>query len=75
MGLNDTQMEAAFESLCHDYKTRCLWFLRPDYKPVSNEEKLRLLVYIEKHGDLEAFRRAAPVREWLLLNSKQTFVG
>lgn len=69
------QMEERFESLCSEYRTRCLWFLRADYKPVTNEQKLRLLMYIERHGDLEAFRRVAPVRKWLLQNSKQTSAG
>lgn len=64
-------MQSAFEALYEDYRTRCLWFLRADYKPVTTEEKLRVLLYIEGNGDLEAFRRAAPIRKWLSLNSNE----
>lgn len=75
MAGEDSQMEDAFVALCDDYRARCLWFLRPDYKPVTNEDKLKVLVYIERHGDLNAFRRASPIRKWLSQNSKQAFVG
>ncbi|MDX2020987.1 MAG: hypothetical protein SF187_12170 [Deltaproteobacteria bacterium] len=75
MAGDDAQMERAFESLYSDYKTRCLWFLRADYKPATVEEKLRILTYIERHGDLEAFRRVAPVRKWLSQNFKQPSAG
>jgi hypothetical protein len=61
-------MQSAFEALCADYRTRCLWFLRADYQPVTTEEKLRVLMYIERNGDLEAFRRVAPIRQWLSQN-------
>lgn len=71
----DSPMQSAFEALYEDYRTRCLWFLRADYKPVTTEEKLRVLMYIERNGDLEAFRRAAPIRTWLSQNSNETFAS
>lgn len=53
------------DGLVNEYRARCLWFLRPDYYPRSTEERLRVLGYIERYGDREAFRKAAEVRQWL----------
>jgi hypothetical protein len=53
------------DRLVDEYRARCLWFLRSDYYPTSDVERLRVLRYIERHGDREAFRRAAEVRQWL----------
>jgi len=55
--------------LVDEYRTRCLWFLRPDYYPTSDDDRLRVLRYIERHGDRRAFQRAAAVRQWLSRNS------
>lgn len=52
-------------ALIDEYRTRCLWFLRPDHYPVTREEMLRVLRYIERHGDREGFVRAARLRQWL----------
>lgn len=55
----------AIDALIDEYRTRCLWFLRPDYYPTTTEQRLRLLGYIERHGDLQAYRRASSFRQWL----------
>lgn len=52
--------------LTDEYRQRCLWFLRADYYPTTPAEALRVLGYIERRGDLEAFRKAAPLKRWLL---------
>jgi hypothetical protein len=59
----------AVDRLVDEYRVRCLWFLRPDYYPSTLEEQLRVLEYIERHGDREAFRRAATLKRWLSLPS------
>jgi hypothetical protein len=51
--------------LVDEYRIRCLWFLRPDYYPSSDQDRLRILGYIERYGDLAAFQRAGKVRRWL----------
>jgi hypothetical protein len=51
--------------LVDEYRHRCLWFLRSDYYPETDTQRLRVLDYIERHGDREAFRRAAEIRRWL----------
>ena len=55
-------------ALVDEYRTRCLWFLREDYYPQTTTDALRVLEYIERHGDVKAFRKAATLRQWLLQN-------
>lgn len=56
-------------ALVDEYRTRCLWFLREDYYPQSASEACRVLEQIERHGDVAAFKKAAPLRQWLSRNS------
>ncbi len=56
---------AALRELVDEYRSRCLWFLRPDYQPATVVEAERVLDAIQRHGDREAFRRAARIRSWL----------
>lgn len=66
---SETDIAAAVNALVDDYRTRCLWSLRPDYYPVTVRERLRVLDTIERYGDLAAYRRASALRQWL----SQTF--
>jgi hypothetical protein len=59
------QTEAAVNRLLDEYRSRCLWFLRPDYYPVDTAQRLRVLRQIQKHGDLRAFLKAAELRRCL----------
>jgi hypothetical protein len=65
--MSDTYEEVAraVDQLVDEYRHRCLWFLRPDYYPATDEERLRVLGQIERHGDRDAFQRAAKIRQWL----------
>lgn len=56
---------AAIDRLVDEYRLRCLWFLRPDYYPSTDAERIRVLLYIERHGDRDAYRRAREMRRWL----------
>jgi hypothetical protein len=58
-------VDAALRSLIDDYRTRCLWFMRRDYYPDTPEAQLRVLDHIQRHGDRDAFVRAATLRQWL----------
>jgi hypothetical protein len=60
---------AAIDTLIDRYRDRCLWFLRPDYRPATDAERLHVLAYIERYGDLEAYRQAARLKRWLLQSS------
>ena len=53
------------KALVDEYRARCLWFLRPDYYPMTTAEWSRVLGYIERYGDLHAFQRASALRQWL----------
>lgn len=63
--LTHPPFEEELRALIDEYRTRCLWFLRPDYYPETRDETLRVLRQIEKHGDREGFVRAARLRRWL----------
>jgi len=62
-------------ALVDRYRSQCLWFLRPDFYPRTDEERLRILEYIERYGDRQAFREAASVRRWLSRPSNATSAG
>jgi hypothetical protein len=55
----------ALRDLVDEYRDRCLWFLRRDYYPATRDEALRVLEAIQRHGTVEAFRRAAEIQSWL----------
>ena len=62
----EATLAAKIDQLVDEYRLRCLWFLRADYYPVTDEDRLRTLDYIERYGDREGYRRAAEARRWLL---------
>jgi len=59
-------------ALVDEYRDRCLWFLRRDFYPQGYDETLRVLGYIERHGDQRGYRRAAEIRRWLSRSSSAT---
>ena len=62
---DDLTLVAEVDRLVDEQRIACLWFLRPDYHPATTEERIRVLEQIERHGDREAYRRAATLRRWL----------
>lgn len=60
------------DRLVDEYRTRCLWFLRPDFYPRTSAEILRVLHALEAHGDVRAFQRAADIRRWLSRSSSES---
>jgi hypothetical protein len=65
--MNDVTRTAAeaVNRLVDEYRHRCLWFLRDDYYPATDDERHRVLEYIGRHGDRRAYLRAAEIRQWL----------
>ena len=51
--------------LVEQHRAQCLWFLRADYVPGGVADATRLLDHIQRHGDLDAFRRAGELKRWL----------
>jgi hypothetical protein len=66
MNEDEKTVMQSVNALVDEYWTRCLWFLREDYYPQTPTDALRVLEYIERHGDVWAFRKAATLRQWLL---------
>ena len=66
---------AAIDCLVDRYRTQCLWFLRADYYPRTDAERLRVLGYIERYGDREGWRAASELRRWLLQPSSAKSSG
>ncbi len=75
MEADQIRAATAVNELTDQYRGRCLWFLREDYYPSTREERLRILDYIERHGDREAYRKAGMVRRWLSRNSSAASVA
>jgi hypothetical protein len=71
----DERAEAAIRELVDRYRAQCLWFLRADYYPRAPEDVDRVFRLIEQHGDLDALRRVAAVRQWLSPRSSVTSAG
>ncbi len=58
-------------TLVDECRVRCLWFLREDYYPQTTEERLRVLDYIQRYGDMAAFQKAAALKQCLLQSSNE----
>ena len=58
-------------NLIEDYRDQCLWFLREDYIPATDDEIMRTLEYIERYGDRSGYQRAEEIKEWLLRRSSR----
>jgi hypothetical protein len=71
----DPVVAAALRALVDEYRTRCLWFLRPEYYPATEGEALRVLTAIERHGDRAAFQRSSEIRQWLSQSTSAASAG
>lgn len=60
-----------FDNFVEQHRTTCLWYLRKDYLPQTDEERLAVLSAIQKHAGLASFRQAGEFKKWLLLRSKE----
>jgi hypothetical protein len=59
----------AIDALVDECRSGALWFLKPDYYPHTDDERRRVLHEIQKHADLERFKRAARLQQWLSQHS------
>jgi len=75
MSVLDLAVASEARALVDEYRRRCLWFLRPDYYPDTADDVIRVLGYIERHGDLDAFRRAGVLRQWLSRHTSAPSAG
>ena len=68
-------LDGAVDELVDAYRLCCLWFLRRDYYPTTDGERMRVLAAIQRSGDREAFVRAAKVKAWLSRRSSDRSAG
>ena len=70
--MNDPELIASLQKrlapLMEKYRLRCLWFLSPHYLPSTPEAALRVLDYIERYGDRQAYLEAEELKQWLSQN-------
>jgi hypothetical protein len=57
------------DALVDECRSAALWYLKPDYYPHTDDERRRVLHEIQKHADLERYKRAARLHEWLSRHS------
>jgi hypothetical protein len=74
-GVTTRTPEEQLRGLIDEYRPRCLWFLREDYYPATEPERERVLGWIARYGDLDAFRRVGEIREWLSRLSSDRSAG
>jgi len=65
----------AVDALVDECRSVALWFLRPDYYPRTDVERRQVLDSIQKHADVEAFKRAARLQTWLSQHSSAKSAG
>ena len=53
------------DALVEAQRDRCLWFLRADYLPCTDDERRWLLDEIQRRADRATFTRAAELKRWL----------
>jgi len=58
-------IRAAIDALVDACRVRCLWYMRPDYYPRTDPERLAVLDAIQARCDTATFRRAGALRTWL----------
>ncbi len=55
----------AIDALVDECRVECLWYLRPDYHPRTDVERLQILEAIQARADRDVFMRAGRLKEWL----------
>jgi hypothetical protein len=73
--LSHQDVARAVDALVDECRSLALWFLRRDYYPQTDLERWRVLESIQKHANVEVFKRAARLKEWLSRHSSATSAG
>jgi len=59
----------AIDRLIDECRVQCLWYVRPDYYPRTDLERLRMLEAIQERSGLAVFQRAGALKTWLSRHS------
>lgn len=60
-----SDVRVAIDALVDACRVRCLWYMRTDYYPRTDPERLSVLDAIQARCDTATFRRAGALRTWL----------
>lgn len=60
---------AAIDQLVDECRVQCLWYVRPDYYPRTDPERLDILEAIQERAGLAVFQRAGALKAWLSRHS------
>ena len=61
----EPSLEAAIDRLVDECRSQCLWYVRPDYYPRTDGERLEILGAIQERSTLAVFQRAGALKAWL----------
>jgi hypothetical protein len=59
------ELVRAIDALVDECRVECLWYLRPDYHPGTDPERLQVLDAIQARASQDVFMRAGRLKEWL----------
>jgi hypothetical protein len=65
-------LEREIDRFVDECRVDSLWYLRPDYYPGTDFERCRVLEAIQKHSNLDNFKRAARLKACLSPPSSAT---
>ncbi len=68
-------LERAVDALVDECRVECLWYLRPDYYPRTDLERLQVLDAIQERSGRDVFRRAGTLKTWLSRHSSDGSVS
>jgi len=63
--IDRAQLAARIDALVEEQRPQCFWSVRNDWLPSNDDERMRALARIKRHGSAEAFRRAAELQACL----------
>ena len=55
----------ALKTAMSAYRSMCFWNMDEDFFPSNRREVILALDNLERYGDLEAYRLAGEIRQWL----------
>jgi hypothetical protein len=69
MPVSHEDLARAIDALVDECRSDALWFLKPDYYPRTDDDRRRVLYTIQKHADVDLYKRAARLQQWLSRHS------
>jgi hypothetical protein len=63
--MDRANLAAEIDAFIETHRDRCLWFVRRDFHPRTDDERLWLLTEIQRHSDRATFTRAGLLKRCL----------